>query len=31
MVCPDGLVIDVEEGISICDIALKNNIDIEHA
>ena len=29
--CPDGLEIEVEEGISICDIALKNHIDIEHA
>jgi ferredoxin, 2Fe-2S len=29
--CPDGLVIEVEEGLSICDIALQNKIDIEHA
>ena len=29
--CPEGLEIEVEEGISICDGALKNNIAIEHA
>jgi len=29
--CPDGLVIEAEEGLSICDIALQNKIDIEHA
>ena len=29
--CPEGLEIEVDEGLSICDIALKNNIDIEHA
>ena len=29
--CPDGLVIEAEEGFSICDIALQNKIDIEHA
>ena len=29
--CPDGLVIDAEEGVSICDLALVNEIDIEHA
>ena len=29
--CPEGLEIEVEEGISICDVALKNNIAIEHA
>ena len=29
--CPDGLEIDAEKGMSICDIALKNNIEIEHA
>ena len=26
--CPDGLEIDADEGMSICDIALKNNIEI---
>ncbi len=30
-ICPDGAVIDVEPGISICDAALKNGIEIEHA
>ena len=29
--CPEGLIIEVEEGVSICDIALQNKIDIEHA
>ena len=29
--CPDGLVIEAEEGLSICDIAIQNKIDIEHA
>lgn len=29
--CPEGAVIDVDAGISICDAALKNGIDIEHA
>ena len=29
--CPKGLEIDVDEGITICDVALQNNIDIEHA
>ena len=30
-ICPDGAVIDVEPGITICDAALDNDIDIEHA
>jgi 2Fe-2S ferredoxin len=30
-ICPDGKVIEAEAGISICDAALKNGIDIEHA
>jgi len=30
-ICPEGKVVDVEPGISICDAALKNKIDIEHA
>jgi 2Fe-2S ferredoxin len=29
--CPDGMVVEVEPGISICDAALKNHIEIEHA
>lgn len=29
--CPDGAVLDVESGISICDALLKNGVDIEHA
>ena len=30
-ICPDGMVVDVETGTSICDAALKNGIEIEHA
>ena len=30
-ICPDGAVIEVEAGITICDAALKNGIEIEHA
>lgn len=30
-ICPDGTVIEVEPGISICDAALNNGIEIEHA
>jgi len=29
--CPEGEILEVESGISICDAALKNHIDIEHA
>jgi 2Fe-2S ferredoxin len=29
--CPDGAVIDVAPGISICDALLGNDIEIEHA
>ena len=29
--CPDGMVIEAEPGISICDAALKNHVEIEHA
>jgi 2Fe-2S ferredoxin len=29
--CPDGMVIQVEPGMSICDAALQNHIEIEHA
>jgi ferredoxin, 2Fe-2S len=30
-ICPDGIAIDVEPGISICDAALAHGIHIEHA
>lgn len=30
-ICPEGAVIDVAPGISICDAALQNHIEIEHA
>ena len=30
-ICPEGAVIEVEPGISLCDAALKNGIEIEHA
>ncbi len=30
-ICPEGAVIEVEPGISICDAAQENNIEIEHA
>lgn len=29
--CPEGAVFEAEPGISICDAALQNGIDIEHA
>jgi len=29
--CPDGKVIEVEPGITICDAALENGVEIEHA
>ncbi len=29
--CPDGIVIEAEPGQSICDVALQNHIEIEHA
>lgn len=29
--CPEGAVIEVEPGVSICDAALANGIEIEHA
>jgi 2Fe-2S ferredoxin len=29
--CPDGMVIEAEPGVSICDLALQNHIEIEHA
>jgi 2Fe-2S ferredoxin len=30
-ICPEGAVIQVEQGVTICDAALANGIDIEHA
>lgn len=30
-ICPEGAVIEVEPGISLCDAALSNGIEIEHA
>ena len=30
-ICPDGMVVEAEKGSTICDVALKNGIDIEHA
>ncbi len=30
-ICPDGALIEVEPGISICDAALEHDIEIEHA
>ena len=29
--CPEGMVVDAEPGTSICDAALQNGIEIEHA
>ena len=29
--CPDGMVIEAEPGTSVCDAALENDIEIEHA
>ena len=29
--CPEGMVVEVEPGTSICDAALQNGIEIEHA
>ena len=29
--CPEGAVLEVDSGISICDALLKNHIEIEHA
>ncbi len=29
--CPEGAVIDAQPGDNICEVALQNNIDIEHA
>lgn len=30
-ICPEGAVIEAEPGVSICDAALSNGIEIEHA
>jgi len=30
-ICPEGAVIEAETGITICDAALANGVDIEHA
>ena len=30
-ICPDGMVIEAEPGVTICDVALQNHIEIEHA
>ena len=30
-ICPDGAVIEAKTGDTICDVALANDIDIEHA
>lgn len=30
-ICPEGAVVEAEAGISICDAALDNDIEIEHA
>lgn len=30
-ICPEGKVFESEAGVTICDAALKNGIDIEHA
>ncbi|MGI9303903.1 MAG: ISC system 2Fe-2S type ferredoxin [Gammaproteobacteria bacterium] len=30
-ICPQGAVIEVDAGVSLCDAALRNGIDIEHA
>ncbi len=30
-ICPEGTVIEVEAGVSICDAALNSGIEIEHA
>lgn len=29
--CPDGAVLEVEPGVSLCDALLQNDIEIEHA
>lgn len=29
--CPEGKVVEADAGVSICDVALKNGVEIEHA
>lgn len=29
--CPEGKVVEVEPGVSVCDAALQNGVEIEHA
>ncbi len=31
MLCPEGAVLEVKRGISVCDALLENDIEIEHA
>ena len=31
VLCPDGMVIEAESGMTICDAALQNHVEIEHA
>ena len=30
-ICPEGAVFEVDPGVTVCDAAIANNIDIEHA
>ena len=30
-ICPEGAVVDAQQGESVCDAALRNGLDIEHA
>ncbi|MFI2811604.1 MULTISPECIES: ISC system 2Fe-2S type ferredoxin [Microbulbifer] len=30
-ICPEGKVVEVESGVSVCDAALANGVEIEHA
>ena len=30
-ICPEGAVVEAEPGVTVCDAALKNGIEIEHA
>ncbi len=30
-ICPEGMVLEVDSGVTICDAALANGIEIEHA
>ncbi len=31
ILCPDGAVLEVAAGVSVCDVLLENDIEIEHA